>query len=320
MRIVFMGTPDFAAKSLERLYNDGHDIAGVFTQADKPRNRGMKLSFSPVKELALAYNIPVFQPSTLKDGVAAGIIRELNCDLLALVAYGKILTKEIIEMPPYGSINIHGSILPKYRGASPIQHAILNGDTETGVTSQYIAKEMDAGDIILTKKTAIGENETSGELFLRLCIMGAELLSETVEAIEKGTAQRKPQNPNEVTYAPKLTREMSPIDWTKNAFEIKNKVRGLSPWPAATMELDGKTLKVFSVGISDNKEDIPPGSIISAGKAGLEIACADGTVLVREVQAPGGKRMSAADYLRGIRNCSEGIQNIYSSSSQCTAL
>ena len=301
MRIVFMGTPEFAAKSLERLYRDGHEIAGVFTQADKPRNRGMKLSFSPVKELALSHETPVFQPVTLKDGIAAGIIRELNCDLLALVAYGKILTKEIIELPSYGSINIHGSILPKYRGASPIQHAILNGDTETGVTSQYIAEEMDAGDILLIKKTAIGEDETSGELFQRLCILGAELLSETVEAIEKGTVERKPQNPGEVTYAPKLTRDMSPIDWTKSAFEIKNKVRGLSPWPAATMELDGKTLKVFSVDISDNQMQEPPGSILSVGKAGIEVACADGSVLVREVQASGGKRMSAADYLRGIR-------------------
>jgi len=302
MRIVFMGTPEFAAKSLERLYNDGHEIAGVFTQADKPRNRGMKLSFSPVKELALAHGTPVFQPDTLKDGVAANIIRELNCDLLALVAYGKILTKEIIELPPYGSINIHGSILPKYRGAAPIQHAILNGDTETGVTSQYIFEEMDAGDIILTKKTTIGEDETSGELFDRLCILGAELLSETVEAIEKGTARRTPQNPDKVTYAPKLTREMSPIDWTKKALEIKNKVRGLSPWPAATMELDGKTLKVFSVDINDKQTNTPHGSIIYTGKEGIEIACADGSVIIREVQAPGGKRMSAADYLRGNRN------------------
>jgi len=302
MRIVFMGTPEFAAKSLERLYIDGHDIAGVFTQTDKPRNRGMKLCFSPVKELALAHNTPVFQPVTLKDGVAAGIMRELECDLMALVAYGKILTKEIIDLPPYGSINIHGSILPKYRGASPIQHAILNGDTETGVTSQYIAEEMDAGDIILVKKTAIGEDETSEDLFKRLCVLGAELLSETVKAIEKGTAPRKSQNPNEVTYAPKLTREMSPIDWTKNAFEIKNKVRGLSPWPAATMELDGKILKVFSVDITDKKTNEAPGNVISTGKEGIELACADGSVFVREVQAPSGKKIPAADYLRGCRN------------------
>jgi methionyl-tRNA formyltransferase len=297
-----MGTPEFAAISLERLYNDGHDIVGVFTGADKPRNRGMKLSFSPVKELALAHNTPVYQPDTLKDGVAASIIRELNCDLLALVAYGKILTKEIIDLPPYGSINIHGSILPKYRGASPIQHAILNGETETGVTSQYIAEEMDAGEIIFIKRTAIGEDETAGELFKRLCILGAELLSETVEAIEKGTTERKPQDTGKVTYAPKLTREMSPIDWTKNAFEIKNKVRGLSPWPSATMELHGKTLKVLSVDITGKKAQEAPGKIVSADKTGLEVACADGSVLVREVQAPGGKRMSAADYLRGSRN------------------
>ena len=294
-----MGTPEFAAESLRKLYSDGHDIVGVFTQADKPKNRGMKTGFSPVKELALSHGTSVFQPLTLKDGVAADIISSLGCDLIVLVAYGKILPKAILDIPPLGCINIHGSILPKYRGAAPIQHAIINGETETGVTSQHISEEMDAGDILYVKKTPIGENETSGDLFNRLSFLGAELLSETVNAIAQGITERIPQNHDEATFAPLLSKEMSPIDWTKSAKEIKNKVRGLYPWPTATMELDGNILKVFSVDTSIGKSNSIPGSIISSGHAGLEIACSDGSVFVQEIQAAGGKRMSAADYLRG---------------------
>jgi len=299
VRIVFMGTPEFAAQSLARLYADGYDIAGVFTQADKPKNRGMKLSVSPVKELALANNTAVYQPITLKDGIAANIIRELKCDLLVVVAYGKMLPKEILDIPRLGSINIHGSILPKYRGAAPIQHAVINGEPVTGVTSQYICEEMDAGDIILIKETDIGEDETSADLFERLSVFGAELLSETVDAISKGTAKRTAQNTAEVTYAPMLTKPLSPIDWTKNAKAIRNLVRGLIPWPVATMEIGGNILKVFSVEISESPTGKAPGSIVSSGQSGIEIACADGSVTVKQVQASGGKRMSAADYLRG---------------------
>ena len=299
MRIVFMGTPEFAAPSLKRLYADGHDIAGVFTQADKPKNRGMKLSFSPVKELALSHNTQVYQPVTLSDGAAAKIIRELDCELIVVVAYGKILPKEILDIPPLGCINIHGSILPKYRGAAPIQHAVINGENETGVTSQFMAEQMDAGDVIYTKKMPIEDNETSGDLFIKLSFLSAELLSETIKAFEQGTVERKPQDHDEATYAPLLTRDMSPINWNKSAHFIKCLVRGLIPWPVATMELDGTVLKVFSVDTTGNKTDVTPGSIVSLGQNGIEVACADGTVLIKEVQAPGGKRMSAADYLRG---------------------
>jgi len=294
-----MGTPEFAAVSLKRLYSDGHDIAGVFTQADKPRNRGMKLSFSPVKELALLHNTPVFQPVTLRDGGAARSIKELKCDLIVVVAYGKILPKEILDIPPLGCINIHGSILPKYRGAAPIQHTIINGESETGVTSQFISEEMDAGDIIFTKKTRIEENETSVDLFERLAVIGAQLLSETVDALKHGTVKRISQNHNEATYAPLLKKDMSAIDWTKNAHSIRNMVRGLLPWPVATMELNGKILKVFSVETTNIKTDIPCGGVVSLGHTGIEIACKDGTVIIKELQAPGGKRMLAEDYLRG---------------------
>ena len=299
MRIVFMGTPEFARKSLQRLYDDGHEIVGVFTQEDKPRNRGMKVSFSLVKELAVSFSTPVYQPLSLKDGKAADDIRRLCCDLIVVVAYGKMLTNEILDIPPLGCINIHGSILPKYRGAAPIQHAILNGDTETGVTSMYISQQMDAGDMLMFKKTAIGENDTSADLFEKLSDLGAELLSETVYAISKGSAKRIPQNPDEVTYAPLLTKDMSPIDWTKSAKEIDRKVRGLYPWPTATMILDGKTIKVLSVSPVENILDKRPGSIVSHGMDELVITCADGTVRINELQAPGSRKMSVADYLRG---------------------
>ena len=295
MKIVFMGTPEFARKSLERLYNDGHDITGVFTRADKPRSRGMKLSYSPVKELALKHGTAVYQPSEL----SAQLFKNIDCDLIAVVAYGKLLPKEILEIPAHGCINIHGSLLPKYRGASPVQHAILNGEKETGVTSMYLSEGMDAGDILYTRKTQIGEDETAGELSERLGVMGAELLSDTINMIGRGEAAGSPQNHDEATFAPVLTKEISPIDWSKTACEIKCKVRGLIPWPVATTELGGKALRVFSVDITANQTRFAPGAVISYGKSGLEIACADGTVIIKELQAPGGRIMSAADYLRG---------------------
>ena len=295
MRVVFMGTPEFARKSLERLYNDGHDITGVFTRADKPRNRGMKLSYSPVKELALKHGSKVYQPAKL----SAELFENIDCDLIAVVAYGRLLPKEILEIPALGCINIHGSLLPKYRGASPIQHAILCGEKETGVTSMYLSEGMDDGDILYKSTTQIGEDETAGELSDRLGVMGAELLSFTIDMIGRGDAASSPQSHDEATFAPLLTKDISPIDWSKSAYEIKCKVRGLIPWPVATMELGGKVLKVFSVDITANQTSITPGAVIPAGKSRLEIACKDGTVIINELQAPGGRVMSAADYLRG---------------------
>ena len=295
MRIVFMGTPEFARKSLDRLYSDGHDIAGVFTRADKPRNRGMKLSFTPVKELALEHGSPVYQPVKL----SAELFDDIDCELIAVVAYGRILPKEILVLPELGCINIHGSILPKYRGASPIQHAILSGDKETGVTSMYMSEGIDDGDILYTRKTQIGEDETAADLSERLGILGAGLLSDTIAMIGRGEAVRTPQDHNEATFAPLLTKEISPVDWSDSAYEIKCKIRGLIPWPVATMELGGKVLKIFSADITANQTGKAPGTVVSHGRAGLEIACADGTVIVKELQAPGGRRMLAADYLRG---------------------
>jgi len=301
MRIVFMGTPDFAAKSLERLYDDGCDVVGVFTQPDRPRNRGMKVSQSPVKELAISHGTPVFQPSSLKNDEAVGLLRGLECDLLVVVAYGKLLPKEFFDIPPLGAVNIHASLLPKYRGAAPIQWAIMNGETKTGVTSMYIAEELDSGDMILIKETEIGDDETAGELYDRLSVLGAQVLSDTVGAISAGTANRIAQDHNLATYAPLITKELSPIDWTQTAHNIKCKVRGLAPKPGATAMIDGLNMKVYEVEIFSipNVVYSIPGEIISKGKHGIEITCADGSVLIKELQPPGGKRMNAADFVRG---------------------
>lgn len=298
-----MGTPDFAAKSLDRLYRDGRDIRGVFTQPDKPRNRGMKTTVSPVKALAEEHGTPVFQPAALRDGEALDILRELCPDLIAVVAYGKLLPREILELPGLGCVNIHGSLLPKYRGAAPVQWAVLNGEAETGVTSMHMAEAMDAGDIIMTKKTAIGPGETAGELTDRLGGLGAELLGETVAALEAGTAPRVPQNDRDATYAPPLTKDMAPIDWTKTAREIVCQIRGLDPWPVATADINGVTFKIFKAAATARPAVGKPGALLGAGPDGIEIACADGTVVLTELQAPGGKRMPASDYLRGHPLC-----------------
>jgi methionyl-tRNA formyltransferase len=259
----------------------------------------MKMSFSPVKQLALDHGSRVFQPKSLRDGMAARTLEELDCEIIAVVAYGKILPKEVLDIPPLGCINIHGSLLPKYRGAAPIQHAVLNGETETGVTSMYMAEEMDAGDIIYKRKVTVGEDETASELYDRLSDVGAGLLSETIDAISRGVAERLPQNHDEATFAPLLTKELAPIEWTEPAWKIKCKVRGLLPWPVATMEAGGKVFKVFSVDVAEGKTGSAPGEIVAAGSNGLEISCADGTVIIKELQAPGGRRMAAAEYLRG---------------------
>ncbi|MCL2201337.1 MAG: methionyl-tRNA formyltransferase [Oscillospiraceae bacterium] len=299
MRIVYMGTPAFARAPLLALLEQGYEVAGVFTQPDRPSSRGMKVSFGPVKEIALANGIPVFQPGNVRDGEAANLLRELKPDLIVVVAYGKILPKEILEIPPLGCINIHASLLPKYRGAAPIQWAVLNGDSITGVTSMYLAEEMDTGDILLTKETAIGGDETSGELFERLEILGAQLLTETVKALQSGEIRPKPQDGKYATYTSMLSKEMSPIDWTDSAFNIKCKVRGLNPWPTATAQLRDTTYKIYSVQATDTEPSKPPGEVVATGDFGIEIACGDATVIIKELQAPGGKRMLAADHLKG---------------------
>lgn len=300
MRIVFMGTPDFAAASLKKLIDEKYDIAAVFTQPDKPRDRGMKLSYSPVKELALENNIPVYQPTKLRDGTATELIKSLRPDIVVVVAYGRILPDDMLEVPKYGAINVHASLLPKYRGAAPIQWAVLNGDKITGVTTMYLASEMDTGDIIYTAETEIGEFETSGELFDRLMVMGAELLDRTLRDIEAGTAPRTQQDHSKASYVKMLDKSLSPIEWAKTPREIIKQIYGLQPWPVATAELDGKVFKIYSAEYTQNKTVKAPGSVVSAGKKGIEIACLGGeTLLITELQAAGKKRMKASDYLLG---------------------
>lgn len=300
MRVVFMGTPDFAAASLRKLIDEKYEIVGVFTQPDRPRGRGMELSFSEVKTLALAHSLPVYQPETMRDGAAAALLRELRPDVIVVVAYGRILPQEILSLPPLGCINVHGSLLPKYRGSAPIQWAVLNGERTTGVTTMYLAERMDAGDIIFSEETEIGETETSGELFDRLMLMGAELLHKTLCALADGTAPRTAQDESAATYTTMLDKSMCPIDWTKSPRAVCKWVCGLQPWPVATAELAGVAVRVFAAEPTGRRTDRAPGSIVSADRAGIEVACGGGeTVRITELQAAGKKRMRAADYLLG---------------------
>ena len=300
MRIVFMGTPDFAAASLQKLIDEKFNIAGVFTQPDKPKGRGMELAYSPVKELALANGLPVYQPAKMRDGTTLEIIKELAPDILAVVAYGRILPDDILAVPRYGAVNVHGSLLQKYRGAAPIQWAVLNGDKVTGVSTMYLASEMDTGDVIYTAETEIGEFETSGELFDRLKVMGAELLCRTLRDIDSGIAPRTPQEHDKASYVKMLDKSLSPIDWNKDARGVIKWIYGMQPWPVATAELDGAVYKIFAATYTDTHTDKAPGAIVATGKDGIEVACGVGeTVMIKELQAPGKKRMSAADFLRG---------------------
>lgn len=300
LRVVFMGTPDFAAVSLKALLDEGFEVAAVFTQPDKPRDRGMKNAFSPVKALAVERGLEVYQPESMRTPEAAETLRELKPDVLAVVAYGKILPDEVLAIPRLGSVNVHGSLLPKYRGAAPIQWAVLNGDEVTGVSTMYLAHDMDAGDIIYTEETPIGEYETAGELFDRLADMGAKLLVRTLRDIEAGTAPRTPQEHEKASYVKQLDKSICPIDWTRTPREVIKHICGLNPWPVATMSLGGDTLKVYKAEYTDNRTDKAPGSVVSAGKAGLEMACGDGgTVMVMELQAPGKRRMPASAWLLG---------------------
>ena len=295
-----MGTPDFSRSSLQALLDDGQEVVGVFTQPDRPRGRGMQMSFSPVKELAVERGLPVFQPLTFKDGSAEEILRTLSPDLVVTAAFGRILPIEFLSVPVFGSINLHASLLPKYRGSAPIQWAILNGERVTGVSVQYMAAEMDAGDVISSRKTEIGEFETSGELFDRLMVLGAELLTETVRSIENGTATRMPQDHSQATYTKMLDKSMSPIDWTKTPREIVKHICGLDPWPGASSVLGGYELRIFGAAYTDNTSSLAPGSVVSAGKDGIEAVCGDGhTLMITEVQPAGKKRMSAAAFLLG---------------------
>lgn len=300
MRILFMGTPDFAVPSLRALVEAGHTVCGAFTQPDKPKNRGMKLLPTPVKEFCLAHEIPVFQPVKLRDGTALAQIRELAPELIVVAAYGRILPDDILEYPAKGCINVHSSLLPRYRGAAPINWAILNGDRESGVTIMHMATELDAGDIISQAATPIDPDETVEALHDRLAELGARLLVDTVAQIAAGTSTRTPQDPEKVTFAPMLSRELSPMDWAKPARALHDQVRGLIPWPAAVAELGGVRCKVYATKVDGQTTAKAPGTVVQADKKGLKIACGEGSVLeICELQPDGKKRMAASAFLLG---------------------
>ena len=300
MRIVFMGTPDFAEASLKKLIEEHFEVVGVYTQPDRPRGRGMATSYSPVKELALRHEIPVFQPETLRDDAAFEQLRALAPDILVVVAYGRILPERYLTLARYGAINVHASLLPKYRGSAPVQWAVLNGDRTTGVTTMYLAREMDTGDVIYREETEIGEKETSGELFDRLSAMGAAMLVRTLRAVENGTAPRTPQDHAQASYVTMLDKSLCPIDWDRTPRQIMKWICGLQPWPVATMHIKGETCRVFAADYTDTRIDCAPGVVVCADERGLEIACGGGeTIRVTELQAPGKRRMAAGDFLRG---------------------
>ena len=295
-----MGTPDISATCLKKILADGFEVVGVYTQPDRPKGRGMKMVASPVKELALAHNIPVFQPENFRADEDVQALADLKPDVCAVVAYGRILPQRVLDIPTKGCINIHTSLLPQYRGSAPYQWAVLDGLKETGVSSMYLVREMDAGDIIDVSRTPIGENETAGELLDRLADLGADLLSKTLGRMAEGDVPAIPQDPEKVSFAPMLDKSMCPIDWTKPAQRVHDQVRGLHPWPIATAELGGTKFKIHQTVLVPETTGKAPGTPIELNKKGLRVACGDGTVIeIRQLQAEGGKRMAAPDYFRG---------------------
>ncbi len=303
MRIVFMGTPAFAVASLEALIGAGHEVIGAFSQPDRPVGRHHdKLQPTPVKEHAQAHGIPVFQPEKLRDGAALAILKELDPELIVVAAYGRFLPDDILALPPKGCINVHSSLLPKYRGSAPINWAILNGEKVTGVTIQRMVHDMDAGDILLQRAVRIGKTEDAAALYDRLAELGGELVVEAVAQIQAGTATYTPQDHAQATQAPMLSKEMSPVDWTKSAQEIFDQIRGLYPWPgASTTAITGEPIKLWGAQVVEKHTDATPGAIIAASKQGIDVACGefDHVLRILELQAPGKKRMSVAAYLAG---------------------
>lgn len=297
MKVVFMGTPDIAATCLKQILADGFQVVAVYTQPDRPKGRGMKMVYSPVKEVALAEGIPVYQPENFRDEEAVQTLAALQPDAIAVVAYGRILPQKVLDIPKLGCVNIHASLLPQYRGSAPYQWAVLDGLKETGVTAQHMAAKMDAGDIIDVAKTPIGENETAGELLDRLAVLGAELLSRTLTKFQNGTAVGTPQDESQVSFAPMLDKSMCPIDWSKPARKVHDHVRGLHPWPVATAQLAGTNFKIHATRVVEGTG--APGQLLALTKTGLVVACGEGAVEISQLQAEGGKRMAAPDYFRG---------------------
>lgn len=299
MKVIFMGTPDFAVGTLEEIIKAGHEVVLVVTQPDKPRGRSGALQYSPVKECALAHGIEVFQPVKIRLEENVEYLRKYDADIMVVAAFGQILPKSILDMPKYGCINEHASLLPKYRGAAPIQWAVINGDAVTGVTIQQMDIGVDTGDILATREVPIGNEETGGELFDKLADVGAKLCVETMTSIENGTAVRVPQKHEEATHVSMISKEFGIIDWNKSAVEIERLIRGLNPWPSAYTKLNGKTFKIWKAKVLSGESSHLAGTVVKVGKEELIVQTGDGLLSLLEVQLEGKKRMDIGAFLRG---------------------
>ena len=301
MKIVFMGTPDFSVNALENIVKAGHDVVGVITQPDKPKGRGGKMQYTPVKEKALELGLDVYQPQRVKETEFIEKLKEMNPDAIVVIAFGQILPKAILDMPKYGCINVHASLLPKYRGAAPIQWSVIDGEKETGVTTMYMNEGLDTGDIIDKVVVPIDKKETGGSLFDKLAIEGGKLILKTLIELENGTAVRTPQDDSKSNYAGMINKQLGKIDFNKSANEIERLIRGLNPWPSAYTKMDGKTLKIWDADVDDSENDSTPGTITEVGKDFIRVATGKGSLKILELQLEGKKRMKTRDFLNGAK-------------------
>lgn len=299
MKIVFMGTPEFAVPCLQKIIDEGHEVVAVVTQPDKPKGRGKKLAMPPVKELALKYDIPVYQPLKAREESFVDTLKEMNPELIVVVAFGQILPKSILDIPKYGCINVHASLLPRYRGAAPLNWVIINGEEKTGVTTMYMDEGLDTGDMILKSEIHLDDEITAGELHDKMMIDGAKVLKETIDLIEKGEAPREKQSNEDTCYSPIMNKSLGNIDWNKSAIDIHNLVRGINPWPSAYTTYEGQTMKIWKTKVIDKNSDKDPGTIISVDKEGINVSTSEGIVQIKEIQMAGKKRMEVPEYIKG---------------------
>lgn len=299
MKIVFMGTPEFAVPCLQKIIDEGHEVLAVVTQPDKPKGRGKKLAMPPVKELALKYDIPVHQPLKAREESFVDTLKEMNPELIVVVAFGQILPKSILDIPKYGCVNVHASLLPRYRGAAPLNWVIINGEEKTGVTTMYMDEGLDTGDMILKSEIPLDDEITAGELHDKMMIDGAKVLKETIDLIEKGEAPREKQSNENTCYSPIMNKSLGNIDWNKSAIDIHNLVRGINPWPSAYTTYEGQTMKIWKTKVIDKNSDKDPGTIISVDKEGINVSTSEGIVQIKEIQMAGKKRMEVPEYIKG---------------------
>lgn len=306
MKIVFMGTPEFAVPCLQKIIDEGHEVLAVVTQPDKPKGRGKKLAMPPVKELALKYDIDVYQPVKAREESFVEKLKEINPELIVVVAFGQILPKSILDIPKFGCVNVHASLLPKYRGAAPLNWVIINGEEKTGVTTMYMDVGLDTGDMILKSEIPLDDEITAGELHDKMMVQGAEVLKDTINLISKGEAPREKQNDEETCYSPIMDKSLGNIDWSKSATDIHNLIRGVNPWPSAYTTYDKQTMKIWKTKVLDKSSEKTPGTIINVDKNGIEVSTGDKVLQISEIQMSGKKRMIVSEYIKG-NDISTGI-------------